>query len=124
MRRARFVRLVEEALDALPIDFRERIDNVAILVKDRPKVHTVRALAVKRSPHKPQHLLLGIFQGIPATQRSVFDISAGPNRIILYQKNIEAICSSAAEVRREVRQTVLHELGHYFGMNEDELKNV
>ena len=47
-----------------------------------------------------------------------------PNRIVLYQKHIEAVCSNKAEVRHEVRQTVLHELGHYFGMDEAQLKDV
>jgi predicted Zn-dependent protease with MMP-like domain len=54
----------------------------------------------------------------------VFDFSLGPDRIVLYQRNIEAVCRSEAEIRHEVRQTVLHELGHYFGMNEDQLKDV
>ena len=61
---------------------------------------------------------------MPATQKSVFDLSHGPNRIVLYQKNIEAVCVSDAEIRHEVRQTVLHELGHYFGMDEEQLKDV
>ena len=67
---------------------------------------------------------MGVFQGVPATQKSVFDLCAGPNRIVLYQKNIEAVCSNEADVRNEVRQTVLHELGHYFGMNEAQLRDV
>jgi predicted Zn-dependent protease with MMP-like domain len=54
----------------------------------------------------------------------VFDISQGPNHIVLYQKNIEAVCSDEAEIRQQVRQTVLHELGHYFGMDEEQLKDV
>ncbi len=57
-------------------------------------------------------------------ERSVFDLSVGPNRIILYQRNIEAVCFGEAEIRHEIRQTVLHELGHYFGLNEEELKDV
>jgi predicted Zn-dependent protease with MMP-like domain len=69
-------------------------------------------------------LVLGVFEGVPSTQKSVFDLPRSPNRIVLYQKNIEAICSSEAEIRREVRQTVLHELGHYFGMSEAQLKDV
>lgn len=69
-------------------------------------------------------MVLGIFQGVPATKRSVFDLSAGPDRIVLYQKNIEALCSNEAQIRHEVRQTVLHELGHYFGLDEAQLKNV
>jgi predicted Zn-dependent protease with MMP-like domain len=54
----------------------------------------------------------------------VFDLCPGPNRIVLYQKNIEAVCSNKAEIRHEVRQTVLHELGHYFGMDESQLNDV
>jgi predicted Zn-dependent protease with MMP-like domain len=68
--------------------------------------------------------VLGIFQGVPATQKSVFDFSQDPSRIGLYQKNIEAVCSSDTEIRHEVRQTVFHELGHYFGMDEEQLKDV
>jgi predicted Zn-dependent protease with MMP-like domain len=72
----------------------------------------------------PRCLVLGVFEGVPSTQKSVFDLSCGPNCIVLYQKNIEAVCSSEGEIRHEVRQTVLHELGHYFGMNEAQLKDV
>jgi predicted Zn-dependent protease with MMP-like domain len=69
-------------------------------------------------------LVLGVFQGVPRTMKSVFDLPMGPDRIVLYQKNIEAVCSTEAEVRREIRLTVIHELGHYFGMDEDQLKDV
>lgn len=115
MERERFVRLVGQVLDALPERFRERIHNLAVLVEDRPP----RDLARSRNG-----LVLGVFQGVPATQKSVFEMSYGPNRIVLFQKNIEAVCSSDAEIRHEIRQTVLHELGHYFGMDEEQLKDV
>lgn len=104
-----------QVLDALPKRFRERIHNLAVLVEDRPP----RDIQPSRGS-----LVLGIYQGVPATQKSVFDMSNGPDRIVLYQKNIEAVCSTDAEIRHEVRQTVLHELGHYFGMNEEQLKDV
>ena len=55
------------------------------------------------------------------TKKSIFDLPTGPDQIVLYQKNIEAICSSEAEVRE---RTVIHELGHYFGMDENQLKDV
>jgi predicted Zn-dependent protease with MMP-like domain len=115
MERERFVRLVGQVMDALPERFRERIHNLAVLVEDRPP----RELARSRDG-----LVLGVFQGVPATQKSTFDMSYGPDRIVLFQKNIEAVCSSDAEIRHEIRQTVLHELGHYFGLNEEELKDV
>jgi predicted Zn-dependent protease with MMP-like domain len=115
MERERFVKLVGQVLDALPQRFRERIHNLAVLVEDQPPAEVA---------HSRNGLVLGIFQGMPATQKSVFDISYGPSRIVLYQKNIEAVCSTDAEIRHEVRQTVLHELGHYFGMDEEQLKDV
>jgi len=67
------------------------------------------------------------FEGIrlePPTKKSFFDVPMGPAHIVLYQKNIEAICSSEAEVRHQIRQTLMHELGHYFGMTEEQLRDV
>ena len=127
MDREHFVKLVAEVLDALPEEFRKRIHNLAVLVEDEPPRQFRRRPRVtsgNAGPRKTRSLVLGVFQGLPATKRSVFDLSIGPNRIILYRKNIEAVCSSAAEIRREVRQTVLHELGHYFGLDEAQLKDV
>ncbi len=118
MKREEFVNVAEDALDSLPEEFRIRIQNVAILVEDFP--------ANQRPPKVGQHrrLLLGIFHGVPATQKSVFDLSVGPAHIVLYQKNIEAVCSNEEEVRHQIRQTLIHELGHYFGMTEEQLRDV
>jgi predicted Zn-dependent protease with MMP-like domain len=127
MDRESFVTLVEEVLDALPAEFRKRIHNLAVLVEDRPPKRLsrkTRESAQKAGSDKTDTVLLGIFQGVPATKRSVFDLSVGPDRIVLYQKNIELVCANEAEIRHEVRQTVLHELGHYFGMDEAQLKDV
>ena len=118
MKRELFVKLVEGALDSLPQEFRSRIRNVAVLVEDLPPGQ--RSL---RSG-KDGRLLLGFFHGVPTTRKSIFDMSAGPDYIVLYQRNIEAVCSNEAEVREQVRLTVIHELGHYFGMNETQLKDV
>ena len=122
MTRERFVELVAEVLDTLPLEFRERIHNLVILVEDRPR--SSKRPHGRAGPGKTRSLVLGVFQGIPATQNSVFNLSTGPNQIVLYQNNIEAICSSEAEIRHEIRQTVLHELGHYFGMDEAQLSGV
>ena len=127
MEREHFVTLVAEVLDALPEEFRKRMHNLAVLVEDEPprrfrRRH--RGLGGTAGSHKTRSLVLGVFQGVPTTRRSVFDLSIGPDRIVLYQKNIEAVCRNEAEIRHEVRQTVLHELGHYFGMDEAQLKDV
>jgi predicted Zn-dependent protease with MMP-like domain len=118
MKREHFVKVVEEALDSLPQEFRSRIRNVAVLVEDFPPNQP--------SPQSGQQrkLLLGLFHGVPTTKKSIFDAPAGPDHIVLYQKNIEAVCCDEAEVREQIRLTVMHELGHYFGMDESQLKDV
>jgi len=118
MKREHFVKVVEEALDSLPQEFRSRIRNVAVLVEDLPPTQP------PPRPGKSRKLLLGLFHGVPTTKKSVFDLPSGPDHIVLYQKNIEAVCSSEAEIRRQIRLTVIHELGHYFGMTEEQLKDV
>jgi predicted Zn-dependent protease with MMP-like domain len=115
MKHEHFIKVAEEALDSLREEFRSRIKNVAILAEDFPP---------NQSPPHPgqqRRLLLGIFHGVPATKKSIFDVPTGPAHIVLYQKNIEAVCSSEAEVRHQIRQTLMHELGHYFGMTEEQL---
>ena len=127
MEREKFVKLVEEALGALPTKFRKRIQNVAVLVENVPP----RQLSRRGSRNAgiidsddAENLVLGVFEGVPTTKKSVFDLFADLDRIVLYQKNIEAICSNEDEIRKEIRQTVLHELGHYFGLTEAQLEDV
>ena len=112
MERDRFEALVAQALDALPKAFRERLTNVAIIVEDLPPAGVEK-----------QGLLLGLFYGIPRTEKSVF-YSSPPDHIFLYQRNIEAISKSEEDVRRQIRATLLHEVGHYFGLSEDELRGL
>ena len=118
MKREDFVKIAEQTLDSLPKEFRSRIENVAILVEDFPPKQ------LPPEPGQQRRLLLGIFHGVPATKRSVFNVSMGPAHIVLYQKNIEAVSSNEAEVRHQIRQTLMHELGHYFGMTEEQLRDV
>jgi predicted Zn-dependent protease with MMP-like domain len=115
MTREQFTKVVEEVLDSLPLEFRKRIRNVAVLVEDLP--------GDELAPD-PGKLLLGLFHGVPTTRKSVFDLSTGPDYVMLYQKNIEAVCSTEAELRQQIRLTVMHEFGHYFGMDEEQLKDV
>jgi predicted Zn-dependent protease with MMP-like domain len=112
MERNKFEALVVQALLGLPRTFRDKLTNVAIIVEDLPPQEA-----------QSEGLLLGLFHGVPCTEKSVFSPSP-PDRIFLYQQNIEAVCATEAEVRRQVRATLLHELGHYFGLNEDELRTL
>lgn len=122
MTREQFTKLVEEALDGLPAKFRARIENVAVVVEDLPAGQETPQAVLARNPDAD--LLMGEFVGTARTQKSVWDVAAGPDRVVLYQKNIEAVCESDDEIRDEIRLTVLHELGHYFGLGEEELEDV
>jgi len=122
MRREPFLELVREAVDSLPPKFRRHIHNVAVVVED----HTPKG-------RDPNDLLMGVFEGTPRTEQSFFGTNTGPNRIVLYQKNIEAHAEDVANeegrsveemIREEVRLTVLHEFGHYFGLDEETLEDV
>ena len=110
--REEFDALVEQAVAQLPKAFRDKLTNVAILVEDVPPAHSRRG-----------DLLMGIFHGVPMTEKSSFQ-TALPDRIVIYQRNIEAVCRSTKEVRREIRLTLLHELGHFFGLSEDDLQDI
>ena len=112
MERNKFEALVEEALIDLPEAFRQRLANVAIIVEDLPP-----------SGMENRGLLLGLFHGVPRTEKSVF-YSTPPDHVYLYQKSIEAISRSEEDVRRQIRATLLHEVGHYFGLNEEELRGI
>jgi predicted Zn-dependent protease with MMP-like domain len=118
MKRSRFDQLVEDALADLPARYRALVNNLAIIVQDYPD---------ERRPRRQQpagsELLLGEFHGIPRTEKSVFE-PGPPDRIFLYRKNIEAICANDDEIREQIQLTLLHELGHYFGLAEDELEHL
>jgi len=119
MTRDKFRRLVEEALEALPERFARLVKNVAVVVEDEPPAER----AARAPDEDPESLLMGEYIGVPRTERRAWD-AFPPDRIVLYQKNIEAVCDSEDEIRNEVRLTVLHELGHYFGMDEEQLEDV
>lgn len=119
MKREEFSKAVGEALDSLPAEFRRKIRNVAVLVEDLPPN------PIPSEPGQPRRILLGLFHGIPMTQKSVFQGPIGsPDYVVLYQKNIEAVCSTEAEVREQIRRTVVHEMGHYFGMTEEQVRHM
>jgi len=123
MKRERFHQLVVEALASLPAKFRELAQNVAVVVEDYPPPDENGVIDDE---------LMGLFEGTPATEKSVWD-TALPDRVVLYQRNIEAYAAATAAeenrpveeiIREEVRLTVLHELGHYFGLEEVDLEDV
>ncbi len=115
--REEFEEIAEEAFRDLPERFRDAIDNVEIIVEDRPS-------AEDRDRAEGSGRLLGLYKGIPRTHRGTWYgmFPTLPDRIYLYQKNIESVCRSLADLRRQIAVTLYHELGHYFGMSESEIR--
>jgi predicted Zn-dependent protease with MMP-like domain len=115
MERARFERLVAEAIDSLPDDFKEKMNNVAVTVEDAPSPR------VARRHGRGGRLLLGLYEGQPLTARDSRYGMAFPDRITIFQANVEAICRTDDDIRAEVRKTVLHEIAHHFGIDDERL---
>jgi len=114
--RSRFEELVADALDSIPGELGERLANIEIEV--RPLADHQTLSSVKAS--HPMNLL-GIYQGVPFNRRGPWYGNVMPDRILIFQRPIEARCRTADEVRRLVREVVIHEIGHYFGLNDEEL---
>jgi predicted Zn-dependent protease with MMP-like domain len=114
MERAAFEQIVEEEYQALPDLFRQKLDNVRIVVEDQPEHQHAR----------DRSILLGLYQGIPLNKRGndygVYPVV--PDTITLYQGNIERIAASPEEVRTQIRSTLIHEIGHYYGMSEADIR--
>jgi len=112
-----FEEYIQRALEKLPDEFRERLDNIAISVEPYPTRDDLRSVGVSNKRH-----LLGIFRGIPFNTVSPFYSGpVMPSEIVLFQKNIESIAETEEDLINEIRITLLHEIGHYFGMNDEEL---
>lgn len=114
--KSEFAELVQQALRGLPTQFAAALDEVAIEIKDRPSRSQLRSVGLEAD-----ELLLGLYVGRPLTERSVQDGPALPDKIEIFQEDCEIAADSREQLVEEVRITVLHELGHHFGMDEDDL---
>ena len=115
MTRDEFRQYVDEALATIPPKFRQALQNIAIVVEDEPSADVLAEVGIE-----PPDTLLGLYQGTPLTERDGF-YSALPDRVLIFRGPILRACQTRREVIREVRETVQHELGHYFGLEEHEL---
>jgi predicted Zn-dependent protease with MMP-like domain len=112
-----FERLVIEALDSLPPFFQEKMSNVEVLVEDEPSAELLAEMEMDQAGDT----LLGLYQGIPLTERYNYNLVM-PDTITLYQKPIEAVAGKDyGRIREEVRHTVIHEIAHHFGIDDDRL---
>jgi len=117
--RTAFETLVAEALDSLPDHFREKLDNVEVVVESYADPETLRLAGV---PNPMQ--LLGFYHGVPLTERSHGYTLVLPDKISIYQQPIERMCRTAEAIRAQVRRTVMHELAHHFGISDDRLREL
>ncbi len=114
-----YERLVQEALDDLPDELRSRIQNVEIVIEDRPTRQQLHAAGVH-----PPVTLFGLYQGIPLKARGAWYGNVLPDKITIFRRPIEAYSPTWEALVRTVRHTVLHEIGHYFGLSEAQLREI
>jgi len=119
MDRATFERLVAQALEAIPTDIRQRMDNVEVVVEDWPDAETMRRAGVK---HGAQ--LLGFYHGVPLTRRSHSYYLVLPDKISIYRMPILLRSRSPREVPATVHRVLRHEIGHHFGIHDERLSEI
>jgi len=120
MNREAFEELVAEALELLPDEFRQRLENIDVLVDDWPTRAQCRSVGLRRN-----ETLFGLYEGIPHTQRSTQYNLVMPDRIWIFQGPIEeAFGQNPHRLRREVCRVVLHEIAHHFGIDDDRLREL
>jgi predicted Zn-dependent protease with MMP-like domain len=116
MTRQEFERLVAQAVRSLPPPFLERLENVDVVVESEPTSEDLEYADVEEG-----ETLLGLYQGVPQTERDTLYGNVLPDRIVIYQRPIEAAAATRREIREEIRVTLMHEIGHHFGLDEDAL---
>jgi predicted Zn-dependent protease with MMP-like domain len=111
---------VGRVIDRLPRTFREQLVNVEFVVENRPSTELLRAEGL--DPRKDS--LYGIYQGVPLPDRSALDPPLLPDKITIFAEPLLEDFPDPEELREEIRLTVLHEIAHYFGMDEEEIEDL
>ena len=119
MTRARFERLVADALETMPRRFRQAVRNVAVIVEDAPSPELLAAMGID-----PPDTLFGLYEGVPLPDRDWGHGNALPDRITLFQVPIEEASRSENDILVTIGETVVHEFGHYFGLTEEEIEAI
>ena len=118
MTREEFEDCVEQALENLPAEIADRMDNIVVTVADLPTARELRGARVRR-----RDSLLGLYTGVPLGKRGVYYANVPPDRVVLYQKNIEAAFPPEKLVAG-IREVLLHEIGHHFGLSDAHLRRL
>lgn len=114
-----FEEMVAKAFEELPQEFLDMLDNVDIVVEDYPTPEQIEQAELEHAGE-----LLGLYEGIPQTERTTYYGMVLPDKITLFRKPIEARCRNADEVYAEVRKTLRHEIAHHFGISDARLKEL
>ncbi|MFZ5559514.1 MAG: metallopeptidase family protein [Patescibacteria group bacterium] len=113
MDREKFEKLVWQGIEAIPKRFLEKLDNVDIVIEEEPTEEQK-----KKTKLGPNAKLFGLYEGIPQTKRRFYS-GVLPDKITIFKKTFEEVCSSEEEIKKRVGQTVWHEIAHHFGMDEE-----
>ena len=119
MTREAFEKVVSEALDSIPRKFRRAMENIAIVVEDEPSAEILEQMEID-----PPDTLFGLYQGIPLTERSWGYGNTLPDRILIFQGPHEREADDEDELVVSVGETLIHEIGHYFGLSEEEIEAI
>ena len=119
METEKFEKLVAKAVEGLPDEFRERLDNVDVVVADEP---TPRQLS--RRDRKRGDTLLGLYEGVPLTERTHGYGYVAPDVITIFQLPLEAMCKTDDQLIKEIQHVVLHEIAHHFGISDARLREL
>jgi predicted Zn-dependent protease with MMP-like domain len=119
MTRREFERLVDRALRKLPRPFREKLANIAVIVEDWADDETLAEMGIE-----PPDTLYGLYRGVDLTQRDSSYGNVLPDTITIYQGPIEEDCATEEEMADLVRETVMHEIGHYFGLDDETMHRI
>jgi predicted Zn-dependent protease with MMP-like domain len=118
--REQFRQLVDEALDTIPDDFRAAMQNIAIVIEDEPTLAQLESAGID----SPDDTLLGLYEGTPLTDRSWTHGNVLPDKITLFQGPIEDDSDDEDDVVVAIGETLIHEIGHYFGLSEEEIQDI
>jgi predicted Zn-dependent protease with MMP-like domain len=119
MTREHFRRLVTEAITLIPKRFRREMKNLALVVEDEPDADLLEEMEIE-----PPDSLYGLYQGTPLPERTWDYGNTLPDRITLYQRPIEEDCEDEDDIRAVIGETLIHEVGHYFGLSEEEIEEI
>lgn len=119
MEKIEFEKLVVEALNDMPEEFQRNLENIIVVVEDEPPIELLDQMGLRGSG-----TLLGLYQGVPLNRRGRGYSNILPDKISIYKRPIESICYSEEEIKEKVREVVMHEIGHYFGLSEQTLRKI